>query len=58
MKELIKTLLKPIALFFVWQYKQVDKLRPDDTPFQVLILYITMMLGEAWMFYAFYLFFE
>ena len=37
MKNLI-AIFKSIAKFFIWHYKAVDKLRPDDTANQVMLL--------------------
>ena len=45
MKNIIK-LFKPIVAFFLWQYKQIDALRPDDTPAQVFSLYLLLILFE------------
>ena len=42
----ILKVFKPIVAFFVWQYKQLDALRPDDTPGQVCALYAMLIAFE------------
>ena len=55
MKNLI-AIFKSIAKFFIWHYKAVDKLRPDDTANQVMLLNFLFHACEAGMLYAIYLF--
>lgn len=46
MKNIIKLILWPLSIFFVWQYRQVDALRADDSPMQTIVLYVVMLAGE------------
>jgi hypothetical protein len=32
--------------FFAWQYRQIDALRPDDSPWQVMALYGLLLAFE------------
>ena len=42
----ILKIFKPIVAFFVWQYRQLDDLRPDDTPGQVCAVVAMLILFE------------
>ena len=46
MIKLFTLLATPITAIFTWQYKQLDALRPDDTPMQVCALFALLILFE------------
>ena len=57
MKNIITMIVRPIADFLIWQYKQIDGLRPDDTPNEVLFLNAVALACEAGTVYAAFLLF-
>ena len=57
MKNIITMVVRPIADFLIWQYKQIDGLRPDDTPNEVLFLNAVALACEAGAVYAAFLLF-
>lgn len=52
MTNIIKIILLPLSLFFIEQYKAIRDVRPDDSPWQTLVLYVVLLCGElavVWM---------
>ena len=46
MTNIIKIILLPLSLFFIEQYKAIQAVRPDDSPWQTLVLYNVLICGE------------
>jgi len=52
MKNIISMVVRPVANFLIWQYKQIDGLRPDDSANEVLFLNAVALICEAGAVYA------